>query len=615
MLALALRAAAQYQSAVGDVLLNYANKIENDSATVTPYNQVTAYSNGGRNFGYQFHPTFQSIGDPTQKYDRPDFLLKRFTFPTIAVISVDEKELENYINKLTKIVFEKINNEKEKSNVGQPILDFCKGNIDDLVTNIKESIKLNKFITGKDSEVQKKEVLNYLKSNLSIEIAATHNWELEERLFWWNSIWQWLWFVDYDSHYSSSEYINNVYEFYEIREKFLDLYNKKMNKLEFNENVAELKRLHSSIEDNNKKNKEQIEIIKKSTEEITTIFNSEVNKLLDSIKSLNNENLKNDLLKAIESIKSRISSITLYKNKLNNPKQENSENVDNIEEALSDVNEQLNELKSKINSSNNSEQINIIIDQLKKIKSSVDDEMKNIDNSIVEINKSTTQISNDIIKLGKIDIQYERYNNRIEDKAKDETYQVLSKKINSLEASLINMSPAIRFPVLAKLEEAAKIMEITGIYPDVAYIGSKADFYIEGKNFDKKVTVTVEPELKVKDVNGKESTFKLEEVKSTNGCKLVKVTIPETFVKEGNIGSSYVFKVTQKIEDSEQSAYSKPFSIKSMEVKQNEASIETKDKLDTKTIKFTGSDDIIKEMIKTQIPASAAPTIVVEEKK
>lgn len=73
-------------------MLQTALRIERDSQTRTGLSLVTSYSDGGRNFGYEFRPTFRSQVDPASDKPVSGYELDAVTFPAVAVVAVHEAD-------------------------------------------------------------------------------------------------------------------------------------------------------------------------------------------------------------------------------------------------------------------------------------------------------------------------------------------------------------------------------------------------------------------------------------------------------------------------------------------------------------------------------------------
>lgn len=93
MLHIAAKLATANKIAGATAFLEAAQRYEQDANTATGLAQVTSYSHGGRNFGYEFRPAFRAIATPGKRKSKPGYRLESFTFPAVAVVLVDESHL------------------------------------------------------------------------------------------------------------------------------------------------------------------------------------------------------------------------------------------------------------------------------------------------------------------------------------------------------------------------------------------------------------------------------------------------------------------------------------------------------------------------------------------
>ncbi len=98
--AYALRLAAMLSGMGGnvqaEVFRDWVRRAERDVATRTNLNAVTAYSIAGGLFGYQVTPRLEALANAADNKAKPDLIMQPMTFPVLAIIGVDEFDLNAY---------------------------------------------------------------------------------------------------------------------------------------------------------------------------------------------------------------------------------------------------------------------------------------------------------------------------------------------------------------------------------------------------------------------------------------------------------------------------------------------------------------------------------------
>ncbi|MEO1129203.1 MAG: hypothetical protein AAFX05_05765 [Planctomycetota bacterium] len=77
-----------------DALKELATRQESDSETQTGLSVMTSYTNGGRNFGFEFRPSFQALVDPGKTKSKAGFELQATSIPALAIVAVYEPDLQ-----------------------------------------------------------------------------------------------------------------------------------------------------------------------------------------------------------------------------------------------------------------------------------------------------------------------------------------------------------------------------------------------------------------------------------------------------------------------------------------------------------------------------------------
>ncbi len=79
--------------AQSQIFRDWVERIEQDVATRSAFNAVTAYSNSGAIFGFQITPRLKALSDPSSEKARPDMILDPLTFPVLVIIGIDREHL------------------------------------------------------------------------------------------------------------------------------------------------------------------------------------------------------------------------------------------------------------------------------------------------------------------------------------------------------------------------------------------------------------------------------------------------------------------------------------------------------------------------------------------
>jgi len=79
--------------AQSQIFRDWVERIEQDVATRSAFNAVTAYSNSGAIFGFQITPRLKALSDPSSEKARPDMILDPLTFPVLVIIGIDREYL------------------------------------------------------------------------------------------------------------------------------------------------------------------------------------------------------------------------------------------------------------------------------------------------------------------------------------------------------------------------------------------------------------------------------------------------------------------------------------------------------------------------------------------
>ena len=91
--ALSASGAVPAGSAAGKGVAEYVNRYQKDSASRNAMPVVNSYATG-KGLGFRFSPSFLAIGDPTQKKGRAVNQLIPTSFPVLAIIAIDPKEVK-----------------------------------------------------------------------------------------------------------------------------------------------------------------------------------------------------------------------------------------------------------------------------------------------------------------------------------------------------------------------------------------------------------------------------------------------------------------------------------------------------------------------------------------
>lgn len=90
-IALALSGLGAEQQA--QLFQDWADRLEQDVASRSAVNVVTAYSNSGGVFGFRVVPRLKALADPASRRTRPDLILEPLSFPALIIMGIDPDDL------------------------------------------------------------------------------------------------------------------------------------------------------------------------------------------------------------------------------------------------------------------------------------------------------------------------------------------------------------------------------------------------------------------------------------------------------------------------------------------------------------------------------------------